>query len=477
MHGNVLAIDQGTSGTKALVLDADLAVLACVEVDVHPTTDDGGRAEHDPAALLDSVIATGRRALAESGVEVDAVALANQGETVLAWDPATGAPLSPMLVWHDRRAEVVCDRLRAHEDELRSITGLPLDAYFGAPKMAWIRENVTRDGVISSSDAWLVHRLTGEVVTDVSTASRMLLAHVDGSGWSARAAEIFGLDPTTLPRIVGNLDVVGTTDAFGPRGLPLTGLVVDQQAALLGQRCLEPGDTKCTYGTGAFLLSHTGSTPVTDAGGLVPSVAWRTGERTEFCVDGQVLTAGSAVAWLEGMGWIDGADDLDRLAGTVGSSEGVTFVPSFAGLAAPQWSPDARGQVRGLSLGHRPGHLVRAFVEGLAALVADLADAAAEATGSSTTSLRVDGGLTRSRALMQAQADLLRAPVQVHASPHATALGAGVLAQAWARGTSDLASVVPVSEPLEVFEPHMSQDEALAVRERVRTACADEATS
>ena len=477
MHGNVLAIDQGTSGTKALVLDADLAVLSCVEAAVRPTTYDGGLAEHDPHALLASVIDTGRRALAESGVEVDAVALANQGETVLAWDRDTGTPLSPMLVWHDRRAKPVCDRLRDHEDELHAITGLPLDAYFGAPKMAWIRDNVTSEGIVSSSDAWLVNRLTGECVTDVSTASRMLLAHVDGSGWSGRALEIFGLTPESMPRIVGNLEVVGTTDAFGPRGLPVTGLVVDQQAALLGQRCLQPGDTKCTYGTGAFLLAHTGFQPVLEGGGLVPSVAWRTGDRTEFCVDGQVLTAGSAVSWLRDMGWITGPEDLDRLSQTVRGSEGVTFVPSFAGLAAPQWNPDARAQVRGLSLAHGPGHLVRAFVEGLAALVADLADAATTATGMPLTALRVDGGLTRSRALMQAQADLVQAPVQVHASPHATALGAGILALAYSRGTTDLASVAPETAPAEEFVPVMSHDDAAEVRDRVRAACADEARS
>jgi glycerol kinase len=213
---------------------------------------------------------------------------------------------------------------------------------------------------------------------------------------------------------------------------------------------------------------------VTDAGGLVPSVAWRLGDSTEFCVDGQVLTAGSAVSWLQGMGWISGAEDLDRLASTVSGSDGVTFVPSFAGLAAPRWAPDARAQVRGLSLAHEPGHLVRGFLEGLASLVAELASASAEATGVPVSSLRVDGGLTRSRALMQAQADLLQGSVQVHSSPHATAVGAGILALASVRRTTDLASVVPATERWEEFVPQMSADEAESIRARVRGACRDE---
>ncbi len=472
-HGFVLAIDQGTSGTKAVVVDTGLRVLACVEQEVRPRTTDDGRAEHDPAALLGSVVSTGRRALAEAGVEVDAVALANQGESILAWDPSTGRAETPVLVWHDRRAQSVVDRLHADAEELFAITGLPLDSYFGAPKMAWIRENLTRSGIVTSSDAWLVHQLCGATVTDSSTASRMMLTDIRSSRWSRRALEIFGLRPEDMPVIVDNVTVVGTTDVFGPRGLPVTGLVVDQQAALLAQRCLSPGDTKCTYGTGAFLLSHTGSAPALGVAGLIPSVAWNVGAGDEFCLDGQVLTAGSAVGWLIDCGLLPDSASLDRVAGTAPDSAGVTFVPSFAGLAAPQWRPDARASITGLGLGHTSGHVVRAFVEGLAALVAELAQHASDAAGAPIQALRVDGGLTRSRVLMQAQADLLGVPVEVHSSPHATALGAAALAHASVSGNHDLAVIVPTSVPAAIYEPTMSADRAASIRAAVRVACGD----
>ena len=461
-HGRVLAVDQGTSGTKAVVVDADLRVLACVEETVTPRTTDDGEAEHDPQALLDSVISTGRRALAEAGGRVDAVALANQGESVLAWDRASGAALTAVMVWHDRRAQSVVDRLAEHAAELETITGLPLDTYFGAPKMAWIRENLTRDGVVSSSDAWLVNRLTGACVTDASTASRMMLTDIRRGVWSDRALEIFGLDRAEVPEIVDNLTCVGTTHAFGQPDLPVVGLVVDQQAALLAQHCLTPGESKCTYGTGAFLLAHTGREVITTSG-LIPSVAWNTGDGDEFCLDGQVLTAGSALGWLVGAGLLPSPEALDDVASSVADSAGVTFVPSFAGLAAPHWRPEARASIRGLGLGHTSGHVARAFVEGLAALVAELARRTGDAGGAPIAVLRADGGLTRSRVLMQTQADLLQAPVEVHSSPHATALGAAALAHAWVRGTRDLAQVVPRSAPSALYEPAMHEARAAEI--------------
>lgn len=464
-NGYVLAIDQGTSGTKAVVVDADLHVVACVEESVTPSTTDDGQAEHEPQVLLASVLSTGRRALTETGVRVDAVALANQGESVLAWDRSTGEPLTPVVVWHDRRSQSVVDDLQDHRDELQQITGLPLDSYFGAPKMSWIRRHVTSEGVVSSSDSWLVNRLTGSFVTDAATASRMMLTDIREGTWSDRALDIFGLDRRELPEIVDNLTCVGTTDAFGQPELPVVGLIVDQQAALLAQRCLGPGESKCTYGTGAFLLAHTGREVVTDSG-LIPSVAWNTGSGNEFCLDGQVLTAGSALAWLVGAGLLPHATALDEVAGSVAGSAGLTFVPAFAGLAAPQWRPDARASIIGLGLGHTSAHVARAFVEGLAGLVAELARRAT--TAGALDTLRADGGLTRSTVLMQAQADLLQAPVEVHASPHATALGAAALAAAWAAGTTDLASVVPASVPSAGYEPRMSADEAESVLDRIR---------
>ncbi len=336
--------------------------------------------EADPEELYGSVLDAGRQALARAGEPVTALGLANQGETVLAWNPATGRPLTDALVWQDRRAETVCAELADHADELRELTGLPLDPYFAAPKMAWIRRRLTRDGVVTTSDTWLVHRLTGAYVTDAATASRTQLLDLGRAAWSPRARELYGLAGERLPEVVDAAGQVGTTTAFGPE-LPLTGLAVDQQAALLAQHVTAPGTAKCTYGTGAFLLAHTGDTPRRGACGLVSCIAWRLAGRTSYCLDGQVYTAASAVRWLTDLGVITGAADLDTVGGTVPDCGGVTFVPALAGLAAPWWRGDVRGSLTGLGLDTTPGHLVRALCEGLAAQVAELADAAAADLG------------------------------------------------------------------------------------------------
>jgi glycerol kinase len=471
MTGPVLAVDQGTSGTKALVICPERGVLGTGFTAVRPRFLPGGLVEADPAELYDSVIDAGRQALAEAGEPVTALGLANQGETVLAWDPATGRPLTDALVWQDRRAETVCAELAAHAEELRELTGLPLDPYFAAPKMAWIRRNMTTEGVVTTSDAWLVHRLTGAYVTDAATAGRTQLLDLDRVAWSPRALELYGLSGERLPDVVDTAGPVGTTTAFGPE-IPLTGLVVDQQAALLAQRVTAPGGAKCTYGTGAFLLAHTGDRPRRSTSGLVGCVAWRLGGHTSYCLDGQVYTAASAVRWLTDLGVIKGAADLDTVGAAVPDSGGVTFVPALAGLAAPWWRGDLRGSLTGLGLDTGPGHVVRALCEGLAAQVAELADAAADDLGTPLDTLRVDGGLTRSALLMQTQADLLQRPVEVSALPDATALGAGTLARLGATPGLALADALPDWKPSAVYEPRVTPDEAAERRAGFRAAVA-----
>lgn len=459
MAGPVLAVDQGTSGTKALVVCPERGVIGTGFAAVRPRHLPGGLVEADPAELYDSVVEAGTRALAEAREPVVALGLANQGETVLAWDPSTGRPLTDALVWQDRRAESVCAELAEHADELRQLTGLPLDPYFAAPKMAWTRRHLTTEGVVTTSDAWLVHRLTGAYVTDAATAGRTQLLDLDRAQWSQRALEVYGLSGERLPDVVDTAGPVGTTTAFGPE-IPLTGLVVDQQAALLAQRITAPGGVKCTYGTGAFLLAHTGDTPRRGTSGLVSCVAWRLGGRTSYCLDGQVYTAASAVRWLTDLGVIQGAADLDTVGRTVPDSGGVTFVPALAGLAAPWWRGDLRGSLTGLGLDTGPGHLVRALCEGLAAQVVLLAEAAAADLGGALGVLRVDGGLTRSALLMQTQADLLQRPVEVSALPDATALGAGALARLGAEPGLSVADALPDWKPAAVYEPLVSADEA-----------------
>jgi len=417
------------------------------------------------------VLAAGRAAVATAGVVVHGVGLANQGETVLAWDRATGQPLTTALSWQDRRATSVTDGLADRSGRLTEISGLPLDPYFSAPKMAWLRRNRTADGVVTTTDTWLVHALTGRFVTDVTTASRSLVLDLDRRDWSEEALGIFGLDGSDLPEVVGCAGDFGTTTAFGPP-LPLTGLAVDQQAALVGEGCLTAGEGKCTYGTGAFLLVTTGDAPRRSSHGLSASVAWDVPGSVAYCLDGQSYTAGAAVTWLTAMGLLRSAEDLDDVAASVPDSGGVTMVPALAGLGAPYWRPSATGTVEGLGLHTTPAHVVRATLEGLAAQVALLAAAAADDLGRPLVELRVDGGLTRSAFLMQHQADLLQVPVEVFASPHATALGVATLARSALTDGGPAAPVAPRPEPAARYEPRMGADRAAELLERFAGAAA-----
>ncbi|MDF9717064.1 FGGY family carbohydrate kinase, partial [Nocardioides sp. ChNu-99] len=464
MH-HVLAIDQGTSGTKSVVVDPEGAVLAAAEVAHPPQHLPGGGVEHDPEVLWSAVVTTGRRALADAALPdgaVAAVALANQGETVLAWDRATGRPLTAAVVWQDRRAAPITDDLRArgHGDEVARRTGLVLDPYFSAPKLRWLRwlrEHRTTEGVVTTTDTWLVHRLCGAFVTDVSTAGRSLLTTLaEPAAWDAELLALFDLADEPLPAIVASDDVVGTTEVFGPP-LAVTGLVVDQQAALLAQGGWEAGAAKCTFGTGAFLLVQTGTAPVASAGGLVTCPAWRLRDETRFCLDGQVYTAASAVDWLAGLGVLAGAAEVDAVAAP--DAGGVQFVPALTGLAAPWWQPGATASLTGLRLGTGRGEVVRAVVEGVAASVVHLLELVRR-DGAAVDRLRVDGGLTRSRVLLQALADRAQVPVEVHPSAHATALGAAVAARLALDPALTPAAALPPGEPRAVVTPAWSPERA-----------------
>lgn len=459
MPSAVLAVDQGTSGTKALVICPERGVIGVGSAPVTPRYGPGGSVEVDPRELLASVVGAGRAAIADAGEPVAAVGLANQGETVLAWDPASGEPLTEAIVWQDRRSAAICAELTPYADELTRLTGLPVDPYFAAPKMAWIRRERTREGAVTTSDAWLVHRLTGAFVTDAATAGRTQLLDLDRVDWSPRALDLYGLGGEPLPEVVDADTAVGTTTAFGA-AVPLTGLLVDQQAALLAQSVTAPGAAKCTYGTGAFLLAQTGDTPRRTGSGLVSCVAWRLGGRTSYCLDGQVYTVASAVRWLTDLGVISGAADLDPIGSAVPDSGGVTFVPALAGLAAPHWRGDVRGSLTGLGLDTGPGQLVRALCEGIAAQVVELTEAAATDLGRPLTALRVDGGLTRSALLMQTQADLLQLPVEVSALPDATALGVGAAARLGLDPALTIERAVPAWQPSAVYEPRIGAQEA-----------------
>ncbi|WP_135458844.1 FGGY family carbohydrate kinase [Mycobacterium sp. DL99] len=458
----VLAIDQGTSGTKAIVVDPQDGVVGIAEVAVHPRYLDGGGVEQDPAELLESVLGAGRAALEQAGRPVDAVSLANQGETVLAWDPGTGKPLTQAIVWQDRRAEALCADLGGHADMVAARTGLVLDPYFSAPKMAWLRRNMgaAAGSVVTTSDTWLLHQLTGEFVTDATTASRSAAVELGARDWSHELLALFGLDSERLPRIAANDEIIGTTSAFGA-DIPVGGIVVDQQAALLAEACLEPGMAKCTFGTGAFLLSNTGTIPVRSTTGLTSSVAWRVGGIDSFCIDGQVYTAASAVKWLTSLGVISGAAEMDDIAEA--DNAGVLCVPALAGLAAPWWKSQATATISGMTLSTGRGHIVLAVLQGIAAQVAELVSAI-DADAPPLTRLRADGGLTQSGVLMQACADILQVPVDVYPSAHATALGAAALARLSLSPDKSVSDVVTDWTPSASYEPRWNPARAAEFR-------------
>lgn len=462
MSGAVLALDQGTSVTKALVVRADGSIAAQAEVPVRTAVVGTGGVETDPEDLWASVIAAGRTAVAEAGEEISAAALANQGETVVAWSRATGDPVSAAIGWQDRRAASVTDGLASHRDEVRSLSGLELDPYFSAPKMAWLRPQVPSDAVITTTDTWLLHRLAGSYVTDAATASRTLLLDLDAGVWSEDLCALFGVDASRLPTIVGNTNRVGSTRAFGG-DVPVIGAAVDQQAALFAEGCFHRGQAKCTYGTGAFLLTTLGGSAPRSRAGLVTCVAWRIGDATTYCLDGQVYTAGSALDWLASLGIVGSpaeVDSLVRRASPVPGRRSEVFVPALSGLAAPYWAPEARAAWSGLSLETDRAGLVRAVLEGIAANVTVLARAEEADLGAPIQRLRADGGLVRSTVLMQMQADLLQVPVDVYATPHATALGVAALARVGLGDAATLEEAVSAWRPATSYEPMCSAGEA-----------------
>lgn len=456
----VLAIDQGTSGTKALVVDDAGRVLAEADRPVRPRYLDGGGVEVDPGELLDSLLDAGSAAVRASGVRPDVLALANQGETVLAWDRDTGKPLSAAVVWQDRRAQPICDELRDRAAALRATTGLQLDPYFSAPKMAWIRRELTGEGVVTTTDTWLIHQLCGAFVTDVSTASRSMVLDLATCSWDDDCLDAFGLAGEELPDIVACDRVVGTTDRFGP-SMAVGGLIVDQAAALLAQGCTDAGSAKCTFGTGAFLLANCGPSAIASTTGLTTSVAWQLGPDLRYYMDGQVYAAGSALRWLQDLGVLSAPSNLDAEAAEDAGT--VLCVPSLAGLASPWWKPAATAAIEGLSLSSGAGQLITAVLEGIAAQIAVVTDAIDADLGTPIHALKVDGGLTRSARLMQAVADVTQRRVVLGWQTNATAMGAALL------GHTALGRIPDCNDAATdggTFEPQWSADRAGDYRSR-----------
>jgi len=444
-----------------------------------------GWVEHDPEAIWQSQLAAAQRVLAEQGVTGDdllALGITNQRETTLLWDRRTGEPIAPAIVWQDRRTAADCEALRAagRTAELRRRTGLVPDPYFSATKVAWLLTHLpgararaeAGELAFGTVDSYLLWRLTGGRVhaTDVSNASRTLLWNLVENEWDPELLAWFGVPAAILPEVRPSAGGFGEADPrwFG-RAIPITGVAGDQQAALFGQACLRPGMAKNTYGTGCFLLQHTGATPRDSAHGLLATAAWRLGDRTEYALEGSVFVAGAVVQWLrDELGLIATAAETASLAAQVEDTGGVFLVPAFTGLGAPHWDPRARGTIVGLTRGTTRAHLVRAALEAIALQTADVVAAMTADAGTPLPSLRVDGGAAANDLLMQLQADLLGVPVERADDRETTALGAAWLAGVGAGVWRDAAELADHWRADRVFEPQWSADR----REQLRAGWA-----
>ena len=447
----ILAVDQGTTGTTCLVVDAELAVHGRGYAELPQHFPRPGWVEHDPDEIWESVLAAARLALRAARVEpadLRAIGITNQRETTLLWDRRTGRPVARAIVWQDRRTADRCRTLPAAL--LRARTGLVPDPYFSATKLEWLlarAELPVERLAFGTVDSWLVSKLTGgaEHLTDRTNASRTLLAGLDALDWDDELLALFGVDRALLPRVVASTGAIAVASLLGAE-VPVAGLAGDQQAALYGHGCHAPGEAKATYGTGSFVLVHSGAARPEPPHGLLATAA-----ADGYAVEGAILTSGAAIAWLrDGLGVLAEAAESEALARAVDSTGGVVFVPALTGLGSPWWDADARGLVTGLTRGTTRAHLVRAALEGIAHQVADVVDALPEPV----SVLRADGGASANAFLMQYQADLLGVPVEVAAERETTALGAAALAA----GTAPRVAVGAT------YEPQLSRDEVAAAR-------------
>jgi glycerol kinase len=480
----VLALDQGTTTSRSILFDHDGNMAAVAQKEFAQHFPRPGWVEHDPDEIWASQAATVAEVMAladATPADVAAVGIANQRETTLLWDRATGRPVAPAIVWQDRRTAAVCDRLRedGREPEIVERTGLLIDPYFSGTKLAWLLDNVAgaRDRAergelaFGTVDSWLVYKLSEHRlhVTDATNASRTQLYNLKAGGWDDRMLELLRIPRTCLPQIVPSL-IRPDHEARGGaleamiegRPVPLAGIGGDQQAALFGQACFEPGMAKNTYGTGCFMLMNGGTQPPVSHNRLLSTVAWDDG-KVSYALEGSVFVAGAVVQWLrDGLGFIRESSEVEALARSVPDSDGVYLVPAFTGLGSPHWDAHARGVMVGLTRGTTRGHVARAALEGIAFQSAEVLDAMRRDAGHPLVELRVDGGATVNDLLMQFQADLLGVPVVRPRIRETTALGAAYLAGLATGFWGSREEVAGKWQAERTFEPRMSRDEAEA---------------
>ena len=439
----ILALDQVTTSSRAMLFDHSAHTLAMVQREFTQHFPQPGWVEHDADEIWATQLAVAQQAIANRpDARIAAIGITNQRETTVLWDRATHCPVAAAIVWQDRRTANFCEELKAagHEQMIREKTGLVIDAYFSGTKLKWLLDNVPGareraergELAFGTIDSWLIFKLTkGKVhATDVSNASRTLLFNIHALEWDDQLLTLMDIPRSVLPQIVSSSAVLGHTGCDGlPKGIPIAGVAGDQQAALFGQACHQPGMAKNTYGTGCFMLMNTGETPVASRNRLLTTVAWRIGDTTHYALEGSVFMAGAAVQWLrDGLGILEKSADVEALAMSVADSGGVYLVPAFVGLGAPYWDANARAAILGLTRGSTRAHIARATIEAIAFQSAELGHAMRNDAAIDLTELRVDGGAAVNNLLMQFQADLLGIPIVRPTITETTALGAAFLA-------------------------------------------------
>lgn len=482
MH-HVLALDQGTTSCRAIVFDPSGTPVQMAQEPFEQHFPRPGLVEHDAEEIVRTQIAVAERAAADAGLaagDIAAIGITNQRETTVAWDRTNGRPLARAIVWQDRRTADACEAIRARglDAKISARTGLVIDAYFSATKMAWLLETVeglrsaaeSGTAVLGTIDAWLVHRLTGGAVTatDPTNAGRTMLSRIAESTWDPWLLETFGIPAACLPEIrrsAGDFGEVACGSTLD--GIPIRGVAGDQQAALAGQGAFTRGEAKCTYGTGCFLLAHAGGSVPAPPPGILATPAASLDASAAFALEGSVFIGGALVQWLrDGLGIIESAAEIEPLAASVPDAGGVMLVPALAGLGAPHWDPHARGTILGLTRGTTRAHLARAALEGIAQSVADLVETMSGGDGPAIDELRVDGGATTNDLLMQLQADILGVPVMRPRTLETTALGAAMLAATGGGVWPDPPSRAANQDLDRRFDPSISDVARRAARDR-----------
>jgi glycerol kinase len=473
----ILALDQGTTSSRAIVFDRAGSIKAVAQKEFRQLFPRPGWVEHDASEIWETQMGVAAEAITRAGIaarDIAAIGITNQRETTVVWDRISGQPVCNAIVWQDRRTAALCDELKAggHEPLFTDKTGLVLDAYFSGTKLRWILDNVAGararaeagELAFGTIDSWLIWKLSGgkSHVTDASNASRTLLFNIHTGEWDDELLRLLAVPRAVLPQVVASSGVAAETagELFAAR-ISIAGIAGDQQAALFGQRCVTPGMVKNTYGTGCFMLMHTGGKPVRSRNKLLTTIAWRMGGRDEYALEGSVFIAGAVVQWLrDSLGIIKTSGEIEALAASVPDNGGVYFVPAFAGLGSPHWDPYARGTMVGLTRGTGAAHIARAALESIAYQTADVLRAMESDAGIKLTELRVDGGATQNDLLMQFQADVLGVRVVRPKVFETTALGAAYLAGLAVGYWKDSGEISTQWQTDRVFEPAMPRSEA-----------------